>query len=916
MDNNSLLEGVFNIIGALPQGHDKPVKHAIYNALAIFLLVVCCCAAWALFLILEPFIKPLAWAVLVGSVLHPFKYTLAQRFRFWFASMERTGTPILIGMMLIPLKVLDDVSDSLGNKIVCYWKVLLGVCSVALVGPAVYFFTPGFLISVLQNVAWMGSATMLYFIHHTTFTIFALTFVGYLSLMILTWSPKNNPIFHKASIVIWIVFAGFLANSCGSTFELPVFVLAITIFLLGFFYEVYNIYEEVNLDDLTVSIFEALSLVFKNREDYASILANISESAPKIDESKDKIEEINTLTVDPSISSTPSSSAFNELDKVTTVGVAKSPKPRSLNFTSFDESDQQTKTSIIITEKGIRLIKQPSADSNLGQSDTRIRRSFSQPANNLSVKAKIGLWKWRNKASKSLDNQTSSECSSDFYIYSVIWACVVMLFWKHVWLLPILPIPILIASVKHLGNYFGVWSLVSLFTRSLYDKVNVWCCERYDGLVPVPVRGFYHTMIKVHMLAKVTVKESIDTVSSCIVIVGLLVFLTCASVFVFIQIYSEAIMLVQMTSNVINQTVVHNPELRQLFPPTLDDTVDSILDNAYQYGREGISNLIKSVMTDVDPEKSAKLEKQVLELWDRVYQTWMSSDDTNGPQVTSVAVEHSWNAFLEDLQKSPEMFNLDGMLSFLKQNVGTLMSLLESVWTIVIGNISLVVGSFSALVSILFGGGTAVLNFILNTVIFLTTLFYLLSSSGRLYKPIELLTSFSTNSSRFGLALGGAINGVFIASFKMASFYGMWTWLIHNLFGLKIIYLPTAFAAILGAAPFLGTYWACIPGFLDLWLGQGNLMLGVLFVIFQFLPTSVVDTTIYGEIKGGGHPYLTGLAIAGGIFCLGLEGAIVGPLVLCALYVAVDLSTSLFKDSPSEESLNLQQLSRLQLQDC
>lgn len=127
----------------------------------------------------------------------------------------------------------------------------------------------------------------------------------------------------------------------------------------------------------------------------------------------------------------------------------------------------------------------------------------------------------------------------------------------------------------------------------------------------------------------------------------------------------------------------------------------------------------------------------------------------------------------------------------------------------------------------------------------------------------------------------------------------------------------------------MGTYWACIPGVLDLWLGHNQGILAILFALFQFLPTSVVDTTIYKEIKGqvtnsfilhkfslnklfsfrGGHPYLTGLAIAGGIFCLGIEGAIFGPLLLCALYVAVDLSSSIFKDSPSE-SLNLQ----LQLQ--
>lgn len=201
-------------------------------------------------------------------------------------------------------------------------------------------------------------------------------------------------------------------------------------------------------------------------------------------------------------------------------------------------------------------------------------------------------------------------------------------------------------------------------------------------------------------------------------------------------------------------------------------------------------------------------------------------------------------------------------------------------------------------------------------IIFFTTLYYLLQSSQNRYAP----TAITINNSwgpRIIQALEDSISSVVVATLKLALFHGLFTWLTHTIVGAHIVYLPAVLASILAAAPFLETYWCSVPAFLDLWLSQDRFWLGAILVLIHFIVPSNFNPIIHSEIKGymlgstrmppndnesirfsGGHPYLTGLSIAGGMYLFGLEGALLGPLLLCVLVVLFEVTMSAIRDSP------------------
>ena len=137
----------------------------------------------------------------------------------------------------------------------------------------------------------------------------------------------------------------------------------------------------------------------------------------------------------------------------------------------------------------------------------------------------------------------------------------------------------------------------------------------------------------------VSVCESfLDPVISIVVLVLVVIATILGLIFAATQVYAEGDHLVRVGVNLVNSTVSQHPEINKVLPEGWQSVMDSMAGNAYLYGREYITNMIRDSVAEKNPEKAEQIEKQVIDLWDRIYLAWNQTWENafNGTTLSNV----------------------------------------------------------------------------------------------------------------------------------------------------------------------------------------------------------------------------------------------------------------------------------------
>lgn len=204
---------------------------------------------------------------------------------------------------------------------------------------------------------------------------------------------------------------------------------------------------------------------------------------------------------------------------------------------------------------------------------------------------------------------------------------------------------------------------------------------------------------------------------------------------------------------------------------------------------------------------------------------------------------------------------------------------------------SIAFGSVAQLVFLVFTLIIAFVSMGIRAFFFISSLFYLLCTN---WDPIErfvedLLPIQVDKRPHVAHSLRKVVEGVFFLPLKMSSLHALVTLVSFTIVNADFVYLATTFTFLISIVPIIPPYLVCLPWVISIWVTSSFVKAIALFAV-QYFAFTMLDEMLYEKSIVALNSYVSALSVVFGVYVFGFEGVIFGPLTVCAVTFAYDVS--------------------------